>query len=504
MWVAAGFLVLLVAGIGAGFAWVSSEGDDTISLLRNHLDPASDTVRDMSTSVRGNEVAYLEFLLTGDEALLDESHVQAARAARDLMELERTSGSVPVVQDALPTLKVETKRWLDTVQSPSNGSPADGATSNAERAKARVDASQELLATTQKLSLSLNAERDATWDTAFRDRGNAFLFVEAFSVLLLVLLVGLAWLTSRRVVLPLAELERRMREAAEGQHEGSAKPGRSWLTGLATESERLRMRMREYYGDSLRSREALELEGETSIGMNRILTRTGDPGAGVAAHGVVVPAEGVIAGDFLDIVALPDGTTALVQGDISGHGVQAGLLAAQAKSAVLSVLRQGYGPQSAVRAAWTVLVGDDEERFLTLVIAVVDPVRQAVAWVNAGHVPPFLRRTDRRVDRLEPTGPLVSPLVTDRQAPWGMGGIRFGPGDLLVISTDGLTEARDESGRQLGDERVEEILAAWEGTDPATVVRSLFQSAQEHGAGWQRDDVTILAAALQPRESRED
>jgi serine phosphatase RsbU (regulator of sigma subunit)/CHASE3 domain sensor protein len=494
MWLFAGILAVLVAAVGAGFAWVNHEGNETVASLRDHMDPSIDTVGRMLAAVRANETEYLKYLLIGNRALLDESHTQAARAAGQLEALRHYGGTIPVVHDALPRLDVQMRAWLDTVQSPA-AVPTGGAADNAARAKVRVVASQDLLASAQHLARQLNAERDATWNTAFQDRGNAFLFVEAFAVVLLIVLGAAALLTSRRVVIPLAELEQRMREAAEGEIEGSADPSRTWVTGLAAASERLRMRLRQYHGDSVRDREALEMEGETSIGMSELLTRTGKAGPGVDAHGALVPAQGVVAGDFLDVVALRDGTTALVQGDISGHGVQAGLLAAQAKCTVISALRLGYGAHAAVRSAWSVLM-DEDERFLTLSIIILEPARQMLSWVNAGHEPPFLRRADGRVERLEPTGPLVSCLVTADQAPWAVHQTPFSLGDLVVISTDGLTEARNAQGQLLGDEKVEEILSALTDTDPHAAVRTLFLAADRHGTDWRRDDVTVLAAAL--------
>jgi serine phosphatase RsbU (regulator of sigma subunit)/CHASE3 domain sensor protein len=516
MWVCAGVLVLLVAGVGAGFAWVNVEGGRTVSTLHDQLDPALDAVRELVAAVRGNESAYLGYLLTGEPTLLAQSQTEAAHVRAAMVTLQSYAGAVPEIRTAMPVLGAEERSWLSVVQptgqvagsgsgsgsgSSANASAkAHGMTSSAVAAQITA-ASQNLLADTQRLGRRLATRRDSTWTRAFHDRGTAFVLVEVFAGVLLALLVGLALLASRRVMSPLAALELRMHQASEGMLESLSTPRRSWLTGLTLESERLRVLLKEYRWDSRRDREALELEGQTSIGMSQILTRMGMPGPGVDAHGDIVAAHGVIAGDFLDMIGLSDGTTALVLGDISGHGVEAGLIAAQAKSAVVSALRLGYSAQAAVNAAWSVLMYE-EERFVTLAVVVINPVEQAVLWVNAGHEPPFLRRADGGVERLDCTGPLVSSLAAVDEVPWALRRTSFRPGDALVLITDGLTEARNEQGQELGDQAVAEILRNLEAVDPPSVVRALYLAAERHGTDWQRDDVTILAAVLRGDQLR--
>jgi len=496
MWLGAGLLAGLVAVAGGTFAWVDREGAETTALLRDQLDPAVDSVHELSAAVHANETAYLAYLVTRDVQFLGQAKEEAAQVVAQVTALHRDADDVLVVKAALPTLDAQLATWIRTVQ-PTGSAPAGDGPAEQTQVAARLAASTGLLTDAQRLSKSLRVDRDSRWVSAFQDRGDAFLFVEMFAAVLLLLLVTLTALTSRRVMSPLADLEKHMRQTAEGVLDGAAAPRRGWLmTPLTLESERLRMRLKEYRWDSRRDREALEQNGETALGLGRLLTDMGRPGPGVRAHGVLVAAEGLIAGDFLDIVELPDGATALVQGDISGHGVQAGLLATQAKSAVVSALRLGYGAQAAVHAAWTVLV-DEDERFVTLAIVVLDPAGQAVHWVNAGHEEPFLRRAGGEVERLESTGPLVSPVITPAENSWALRRSRFHPGDLLVMTTDGLTEARGDKGPQFGERQLEELMRGMSSTEPLAVVRALYLAAERYGIDWQRDDVTVLAAAFE-------
>lgn len=491
MWTCAGLLGALVVVFGVGFAWSDGDGGRTVSGVRDHLDPADDTVQELLAAVHDNETAYLNYLLTKDPGLLEQSQAQAVRATTQLARLHQYASSLPVLRAALPALDAQARVWKAATEAIRAGGGQTTGPANSER----VAAGESLLAGTRQLAEALGQERDATWSAAFRDRGRTFVLVEVAAGVLFASLAAVAVVASRRFLVPLAALEKRMRQTAEGSLERVQEAGHGWLGGLAAESERLRLRLKESRGDARRDREALERDAETSIGLRRILTGAGHPGPGVDVHGVIVAAEGIIAGDFLDVVALSDGTTALVQGDISGHGVPAGLLASQAKSALTSALRLGYGPRAAVHAAWSALVHEDE-RFLTLAIAVIDPGSRTLSWINAGHEEPFLRRTDGRVERLAPTGPLVSSLFAPAATIWTVQHTPFTPGDLLVMTTDGLTEARNKGGGQLGDQEVENILHGLTATDPQTAVRQLYLAADRHGTDWQRDDITALAARL--------
>ncbi|MEU3605457.1 PP2C family protein-serine/threonine phosphatase [Streptomyces sp. NPDC035033] len=220
----------------------------------------------------------------------------------------------------------------------------------------------------------------------------------------------------------------------------------------------------------------------------------------MVTHGRIHTAEGVIAGDFLGILPLPDGTTVLLQGDVAGHGTDAGLLAVQIKSAVVAALRLAPDLRAAAAAAWAVVAPEDE-RFTTLVIAVLDPRGRRLAWLNAGHEIFLLRRTDGTVEELGPTGPVIGPFIMDPDGMWDVQDRPLAPGELVVLATDGLTEARADNGTLLGREAVTATVAG-AGIDPRDVVGALYRAVEDHGADWDRDDVTVLAATLREHDSQ--
>ncbi|MFD4374811.1 PP2C family protein-serine/threonine phosphatase [Streptomyces sp. NPDC058486] len=327
------------------------------------------------------------------------------------------------------------------------------------------------------------------------NQGQMFLVVELAAGLLLILMSALVVLVSRKVMAPLTAIEQTLGHAANGDLDPQPGAERGWLTGAATEADRVRTRLREYRWAHRRDREALTQDGQTTLGLSAFLAHLDGAGHGVRADGSLIPAEGLMAGDFNGALPLPDGRTAVIQGDVSGHGVQAGLVAAMAKSRALVALRLGHSALEAVETAWTA-IADQDERFLTLAVAVLDPRTGTVEWVNAGHTAAFLRRTGGTVERLTVTGPLLSSIVTPDLAPWDTYRTHLREGDVLVLTTDGLAEARNTHGHEFGEHRITESLTAMDTTHPADVIRTLHAAADRFGIDWQRDDTTIIAATF--------
>ncbi|MGW6918770.1 PP2C family protein-serine/threonine phosphatase [Kitasatospora sp. NPDC054939] len=472
----------LAAVLAAGTAMFALDQRDTSARAATVLDsqvwPARKDLNELVVAVHLAEAAQRSHQLTGDPVFLAHRAVQTAHARELSGELVRlTAGTAPADRAAALA------RTLDTWST--------------DRADAGA---QETLRAAQGLSDGIRRESDRAHAAATEGRERMFAHLAVGTAALLVLLALVSGFVWRRMLVPLTDLEHHLRRTAAGRTDHPHAPcphphGAGWLAGAWRSAEHARLQVTESRRAARRDREALERDAETSLGVFRILTAHNRPGPGVLAHGHAVPAEGVIAGDFHDTLALPDGRTALLQGDVSGHGTAAGLLAVQIKSAVVAALRLGHGPRAAAEAAWSALAPEDE-RFATLVIAVLDPVTRRLSWLNAGHEEPFLRRGDGRIERLAPTGPLLSSVVTDPTGAWDVEHTGLHDGDLLVIATDGLTEARAEDGTLLGEEAVVRTLRAAGPAAPADLVAALHGAAERHATHAHRDDITILAARL--------
>lgn len=206
--------------------------------------------------------------------------------------------------------------------------------------------------------------------------------------------------------------------------------------------------------------------------------------------GVSVPAREV-GGDFFNYFALPDGSLALLVGDVSGKGVGAALLMANAQAALRALMP--LEPDLVRLMAdldREVLSTTPPEVFLTLFAAVLSPDGRSMRWVNAGHNPPCVLRAAGAVERLEATGiPLgmVEGIRHDERA------TALSPGDLLFFYTDGIVEAFDPQGEQFGSERLEALLAGAQRDGVDAVLARVDEAVRAFRAGAEpSDDATMM------------
>ena len=206
--------------------------------------------------------------------------------------------------------------------------------------------------------------------------------------------------------------------------------------------------------------------------------------------GVSIPAREV-GGDFFNYFALADGGLALLVGDVSGKGVGAALLMANAQAALRALLP--LEPDLArlvIDLDREVAASTPSEVFLTLFAAVLEADGRTLRWVNAGHNPPFVVRADGGVDRLEATGvPLgmFDGMHHDEQR------TLVAPGDLLFFYTDGIVEAFDPQGEQYGTERLEELLATVKRHGIDAVLTRVDDAVRVFRAGAElSDDATMM------------
>jgi phosphoserine phosphatase RsbU/P len=164
-----------------------------------------------------------------------------------------------------------------------------------------------------------------------------------------------------------------------------------------------------------------------------------------------------VGGDYYDYVLLPDDRFAAVVGDVAGKGVSAAILMAKLSSDVRFWLAREPDPAKAlakINAAFSRHGWDD--RFVTMVVAVVDPQACELTLVNAGHMPPILRSGDGKVQEVggEEAG-LPLGVIDDYQ--YEAYKREFLAGDFLTIFTDGFSEAMNSKRELFGIERLIEL-----------------------------------------------
>jgi serine phosphatase RsbU (regulator of sigma subunit) len=198
-----------------------------------------------------------------------------------------------------------------------------------------------------------------------------------------------------------------------------------------------------------------------------------------------------LGGDLIDVFDLDRRFALIVVADICGHGAQAAAQAAFIRYTVRTLAIEGDGDPAVVLAKFNAIycrTVEDYEAFVVLIIGIVDSQTGEVRYASAGHEPAFLRR-DGVATLLPPTGPIVgvSPFSAYRTAV-----VRLRTGDMLVWTTDGMTESRDTQRRLLGVDG----LAAWIGAGPPGVdgmVSALVAALARRSGSRATDDVAVLA-----------
>jgi serine phosphatase RsbU (regulator of sigma subunit) len=149
-----------------------------------------------------------------------------------------------------------------------------------------------------------------------------------------------------------------------------------------------------------------------------------------------------VGGDFYDWQQLPGGVLSFTVGDVMGKGMSAALLMATVRAVIRAMVSQ-HGPADAVQHTATSLDSDlaRSGSFVTLFHAQLNTMTSEIRYVDAGHGQALLRHADGTLERLQPFGLPLGVLSTER---YSEGVVSLGPGDVLVIYSDGLSEACPE------------------------------------------------------------
>jgi serine phosphatase RsbU (regulator of sigma subunit) len=196
-----------------------------------------------------------------------------------------------------------------------------------------------------------------------------------------------------------------------------------------------------------------------------------------------------IGGDFFDYLESPDGSVGLVLGDVSGKGPPAALLTAVLQGIFSAQTFAPIEPDvTMTRVNRALLARGLESRFATVFLGVLTPGGQ-LTYSNAGHNPPLLV-TSGAVQRLETGGMLLGLFA---QAQYEEQAVQLEPGDLLVVFSDGVSEALNEAGEEFGEDRIREITCTVRSQPVETVLQSLLAAVQTFTKGMaQNDDVTAM------------
>ena len=200
-----------------------------------------------------------------------------------------------------------------------------------------------------------------------------------------------------------------------------------------------------------------------------------------------------VGGDYYDFFPYPESRVGLALGDVSGKGLPASLMM-MGLHARMQVLATDPGELGTfmTRLNKATCVNCPSNRFITFFFAVLDASSGDLKFANAGHNPPILVRASGEAEMLEGGGPVLGILPI---APFSEMQQRLDPGDMLVLYSDGVTEATNINYDEFGEERFIEVLKQNRTLPSGEIVQAVTKALAEFTAGApQADDITLVVA----------
>jgi serine phosphatase RsbU (regulator of sigma subunit) len=200
-----------------------------------------------------------------------------------------------------------------------------------------------------------------------------------------------------------------------------------------------------------------------------------------------------VGGDFYDILRKPDGRLVIAVGDVAGKGSPAALLMALLLAMLRTLSDEDLETARLVtRLNVQVARHSPGSRFITLFFGIYDPKDGSLEYVNAGHLPPVIRRAD---GRFEPVGQTATGVALGmfEQSSYETHLVSVGPGDTLVLFSDGITEAENPRGVPFDEAGLHASISLAADRDPQAIGRAILEAVKTHAADARLvDDLTAL------------
>jgi sigma-B regulation protein RsbU (phosphoserine phosphatase) len=215
-----------------------------------------------------------------------------------------------------------------------------------------------------------------------------------------------------------------------------------------------------------------------------------------------------VAGDYFDYLEIEPGLVALALGDVAGKGISAALLMSnmqaslRAQATILAERGALRGAADGAVARMTASINEqmcrsaDANRFATLFLALYEDRTRLLRYTNAGHNPPILMQSDGAVDRLVAGGTLVGAFADAR---YTQAETEIRPGALLIVFSDGISEARNDAGQEYGEERLIQFARKRPDLAADSLRQAIFDEIDSWSGAQERyDDQTLVIARARP------
>jgi len=202
----------------------------------------------------------------------------------------------------------------------------------------------------------------------------------------------------------------------------------------------------------------------------------------------------LVGGDYYDVIKFDEGRAALCIGDVVGKGIPAALLMSNLQAAVRTTSSGSLEPRELCNSvnnliSRNIVIG----KFISFFYCLLQADRRMLSYTNAGHCPPMLLHADGTLDRLR-TGGAVFGAFPDWQ--YEQQAVQLEKGDLLVLFTDGITEARNANGEEFGEERLARSIANNAHLTATAHQAEMLKTVSAFSGGEFQDDVTLLVMSV--------
>jgi len=201
-----------------------------------------------------------------------------------------------------------------------------------------------------------------------------------------------------------------------------------------------------------------------------------------------------VGGDYFDAIRLGESSVALCIADVAGKGLPAALLMSNMQASVRGLARSVSSPAAMCRQLNRVaLENTRSERFTTLFYAVLDTASGTLCYSNAGHVPPILVRQDGSMTRLSDGGTVLG-IFAD--AVYEEAQVDVRAGDLLLLMTDGITEATNSCDEDFAEDRLIRLLVEHRNRPAAELQQTLLEAVRSFAGQALQDDATLMIVSI--------
>ena len=199
-----------------------------------------------------------------------------------------------------------------------------------------------------------------------------------------------------------------------------------------------------------------------------------------------------VGGDYYDLIPISATRYVIAIGDVSGKGTPASLLMANMQATIRALVPLDLSLSELTKRVNNLMCRNTgSDRFITFFWGIVDTEAKSLNYVNAGHNPPYIFRSNGTIDRLDKGGIILGVMQT--MIPYEEDTVLLREGDVFLLFTDGVSEAMDKEGNEYGEDRLEKVARESLKLPPDAILSNIVSSVKEHARDTvQSDDITMI------------